>query len=181
MALPKFMIPDPTKSKSSNTPEKMECDEAIPSPGAERDTVKEKIKIEPAFAQNDTPKVLKADWGNYMNKMKGGTTSPDIKVRYPTEETSNINGTLSNCPKRSKADACGEGNENESGSATPDKENQDKVRKVVLARSPRDSPGRAKGFKKLAVDEITDEILDRIPLRSGLKKKPGLVLMHLFQ
>ena len=116
-----------------------------------------------------------------MNKMKGGTSSPDIKVRYPTEETSNINGTLSNCPKRGKADACGEGNENESGSATPDKENQDKVRKVVLARSPRDSPGRAKGFKKLAVDEITDEILDRIPLRSGLKKKPGLVLMHLFQ
>ena len=110
------MSPAPTKSKSSNTPEKMECDEAIPSPGAESDIVKEKIKIEPAFAQNDTPKVLKADWGNYMNKIKGGTTSPDIKVRYPTEETSNINGTLSNCPKRSKADACGEGNENESGS-----------------------------------------------------------------
>ena len=52
MALPKFMSPDPTKSKSSNTPEKMECDEA--SPGAESDIVKEKIKIEPAFAQNDT-------------------------------------------------------------------------------------------------------------------------------
>ena len=179
MALPKFMIPDATKSKSFNTPEKMECDEAIPSPGAESDIVKEKIKIEPAFAQSDTPKVLKADWGNYMNKMKGDTSSPDIKVRYPTEETSNINGTLSKGLKRSTADACGEGNENESGS--PDKENKTKVRKVVLARSPRDSPGRVRGFKKLSVEEITDEILDRIPLRSCLKKKPGLVVMHSFR
>ena len=179
MALPKFMIPDPTKSKSSNTPEKMECEKAIPNPGAESDIVKEKINIKPASTQNDTPKVLKADWENCMNKMKGGTSSPDIKVRYPTEETLNINGSLSKGLKRSKADACGEGNENESGSATPDKENKNKVRKVVLARSPRDSPGRVKGFKKLSVDEITDEILDQIPLRSGLKKKPGLVVMHL--